>query len=61
MREITGHIYEPSLLKAFNNNQTFKYTKTNSCFNSSMVTKLDDKNISIDLDMCNIENKSWWQ
>ena len=73
----TTFIYEPSLLKAFNNNQTlicsfkdkdikvnnktFKYTQTNRFFNSGIVTKIDDKNISIDLDMCNIKNKSWWE
>ena len=73
----TTFLYEPSILKAFNNNRTlicsfdnkdievnnktFKYTQTSSFFNSGIVTKLDDSNISMKLSICKIKNGKWWE
>jgi hypothetical protein len=73
----TTFFYEPTVLNAFDNNRTlicsfdnkdievnnktFKYTQTSSFFNSGIVTKLDDSNISMKLSICKIKNKKWWE
>ena len=73
----TTFLYESSLLKAFNknkplicsfnnqdievNNKTFKYTQTNRFFNSGIVAKIDDSNISMKLAICKIKDKNWWE
>ena len=40
---------------------SFKYTQTNSFFNSGIVTKIDDKNISMKLAICHIKDRRWWE
>ena len=69
-------IYEKSLLKAFNENKvlvcsykkskilvttkTFEYSNKNSFIPSGQLASIDD-NFRIDLDMCKIKNRRWWQ
>jgi len=72
----TSFIYERSLKEAYSNNKTlicrykdsdinvnnklFNYSNKNSLIPSGQITS-KDKNITIDLDMCKIKNKSWWE
>ena len=71
----TLFIYESSLLKAFSNNQKliciykgdnievskskYQYSNKNTLLPSGQI--FNDNGIIIDLDMCKIKNKKWWE
>ncbi len=71
----TTFIYEPALLQAYSNNKilvcsknhikfevnknTHQYSRKNTIFKSGQLS--DKDNNTVDLDMCKIKNKRWWE